>query len=162
MLSFYPWIVYLHLFAAFVYMLVHGVEAAVMWHFSREADPERSLTFFNSLPRLTLLRVVFAWLVISGLVAGFMVPWWRQGWMWTSLAILIVMGVLMNRFGNAYFNQIARTAGGAIHEKNHETNAHTGLEAFHKARRSWHPPGVTVIGLVGLGLILWLMMFKPF
>lgn len=162
MFSFYPWIVYLHLFAAFVYMLVHGVEAAIMWHFSREADPERSLTFFNSLPRLTLLRVIFVWLVVSGLAAGFMLPWWRQGWMWASLGILILMGVLMNRFGNAYFDLIARTAGGAIHEKNHETNHQAGMQAFQKARRSWHPIGVTAIGLVGLGLILWLMMFKPF
>lgn len=162
MLSFYPWIVYLHLLAAFVYMLVHGVEAAVMWHFRRESDPERSLTFFNSLPRLTLLRVIFVWLLVSGLAAGFMLPWWRQGWMWASLGILILMGVLMNRFGNAYFDLIARTAGGAIHEKNHETSNHTGMQAFQKARHAWHPIGVTAIGLVGLGLILWLMMFKPF
>jgi len=36
------------------------------------------------------------------------------------------------------------------------------LKEFEKARTAPHPVVVSVVGLVGLVIILWLMTFKPF
>ena len=162
MIAWYPWIIFVHLFVALLYMLLHGVEAAAMWQLRSEPDPQRSITFFSMRPSLILLRVVFGLLVLTGLVAGLVLPWWKQGWMWTSLGILILLGVIMNRLGKGYFDLIARTAADALHERTRGGASTTAAQAFEAARRSWQPIAATAAGLVGLALILWLMMFKPF
>ena len=158
----YPWLVFLHVLAGFVYILTHGVQAGVMWQLRGEAEPERSLTLISAMPRLTVLRIVLVVLLASGLIAGFMIPWWRQGWMWISFAVLAIEGVLMNRFGNAYFDLLVGSARQAVEDRKNILADSSSLERFHAARASWHPVGVTILGLVGLAVILWLMMFKPF
>ena len=154
----YRWVVFMHLFATFAFLLAHGVQAAVMLKFRREADPEHSLALFNVLPSLHLLRLLTALIVITGLVAGFTVNWWRQGWMWVSLAILVAIAVLMSRYGSGYFTLIADAASRAV-EAGKRGPA---LDEFAAVRGAWHPIGMTVFGMVGLAIILWLMMFKPF
>lgn len=154
----YRWVVFMHLFATFAFLLAHGVQAAVMLKFRREADPERSLALFNVLPSLHLLRILVALGVITGLVAGFMTNWWRQGWMWASLVVLVVITVLMSRYGSGYFGLIQQAAARAIEEG----KGGPALDEFTAVRGAWHPIGMTVFGMVGLAIILWLMMFKPF
>ena len=133
-----------------------------MWQLRGEADPERSLILISAMPRLTVLRIILVVLLGTGLITGFMVPWWRQGWMWTAIGVLAIIGVVMNRFGNAYFDQLVVSARRAVEDQKNILADSSSLEAFHAARTAWHPLGVTIIGLVGLAVILWLMMFKPF
>ena len=82
--------------------------------------------------------------------------------MWTAIVVLAVVGVLMNRFGNAYFDLLVVTARRAVEDRKNILADFSSLEAFHAARAAWYPVGVTVIGMVGLAAILWLMMFTPF
>jgi len=154
----YPWIVFLHVFSAFVYMLAHGVQAAVMLKLRSEADPERSLTLFNVLDGTRVQRFTLALVVVTGLVAGFLRPWWRHGWMWTALALLVVITVLMRQFGGGYYDLVQGAAKRAVAEQQSQES----LEAFAAARASWYPIGVTVIGIGGLAAIVWLMVLKPF
>jgi len=171
----YRWIVYLHVFAAFAFMLVHGVYATVMWKLRAEADPERSLTLFNAVPSLRLQRFLLALVVITGLIAGLIRPWWsqgwawglirswwREGWMWTSLVLLIVITIVMRRYGAGYFTLVSRAAMRAIEERKSASALSADPDKFAAARATWHPIGLTVLGMAGLALILWLMMFKPF
>ncbi|MCZ7545963.1 MAG: hypothetical protein M5R40_21660 [Anaerolineae bacterium] len=154
----YRWVVFMHIAATFGFLLAHGVQAAVMLKFRVEADPERSLTLFNVLPRLRLVRLTTVLIVITGLIAGFMLNWWRQGWLWASLALLIVITVLMARYGSGYFGMIAGSAARAVEAGKRGPD----MDAFNAARTAWHPIGMTVVGVGGFAVILWLMMFKPF
>jgi len=159
----YRWIVFLHVFSAFAWLLVHGVYAAVMLKFRGEADPERSLTFFNALPNsMRLGRFLLALVVIIGLIAGFMQTWWKQGWMWAAVALLAVISIVMNRYGAGYFDVIEKAAMRAVEQRKNQSAPPTDPDAFAAARVAWRPIGMTVVGLVGLAVILWLMMFKPF
>ena len=125
-----------------------------MWQLRGEADPERSLILISAMPRLTVLRIILVVLLGTGLITGFMVPWWRQGWMWTAIGVLAIIGVVMNRFGNAYFDQLVVSARRAVEDQKNILADSSSLEAFNGARTAWHPVGVSVIGLVGLAAIL--------
>ena len=158
----YEWVIYAHVAAVLAFMLAHGIHMTAMWATRRERDPERMLTFFNDLPTTTGLRVLLAVVVVSGATAGFMGSWWGSGWIWTSLALLALIAVVMWRFGGGFFGLVQVAAEAAVAARTADPSNRGPLDAYDAARRSWHTPGVSVIGLGGLAVILWLMMFKPF
>jgi hypothetical protein len=153
----YRWIIFLHQFAVLAFMIAHGVQAAVMLRMRAEADPSRNLALFAVLPSLRLLRLLLAAVIVTGLISGFMLPWWQQGWVWASLVLLAVITLAMRQFGSGYFSSVARAASRALTETNQPS-----LDAFAVARGTWHPLGTTAIGMGGIAIILWLMMVKPF
>jgi hypothetical protein len=158
----YQWVVFLHVASVLAFMLAHGVHVTAMWAFRREPDPERAMTFFNDLPTTMGLRVLLAAVVVSGAWAGVAGSWWASGWMWTSLILLAVIAVAMWRFGGGYFGLVQAAAEAAIAVRSADP-ANPGPQAeFDATRRSWHTVGMTALGLGGLAVILWLMMFKPF
>jgi hypothetical protein len=158
----YPWIVFVHVASVLAFMLAHGIHVTVMWAMRAEPDPERSMTFFNDLPKATGLRVLLALVVVTGATAGFMGSWWSSGWIWASLALLAVIAVGMWRFGGEYFSLVEEAALAAIAARNTNPANAAPQAAFDAARRSWHTIGMSILGLGGLAVILWLMMFKPF
>lgn len=158
----YNWLVFLHIFFAFTFMLAHGVHAAAMLAFRNEKDPERALTFFNIVPELHLVRILMVSLGVSGFLAAFITPWWHQGWVWASAIVFLVISFLMYRYGAGYFNLIEGAAERLIEAKKSNTEIEAALKAFEAARTARHPIIVSIIGLAGLAIILWLMRFKPF
>ena len=158
----YQWVVFVHVASVITFMLAHGVHVAAMWAMRGEPDPERMLTFFNIVPTATVLRILLAILVLSGALAGFMGGWWSSGWIWTSLALLAAIAVTMWRYGGGYFGQLQEAAEAAIEARTSDPSNPAPGAAYDVARRAWEPIGLTVIGFGGVGVILWLMMFKPF
>ena len=158
----YQWIVFAHVASVLAFMLAHGVHMTAMWAMRGETDPERMLTFFNFLPTARGLRVLLAIVVLSGATAGFMGSWLASGWLWTSLALLAVIAVAMWRLGGEYFSLVEEAAGAAVAARIADPSNRGPQDAYAAARRSWQTPALSVIGLGGLAVILWLMMFKPF
>ncbi len=158
----HEWLVFLHVAAVLGFMLAHGVQVTAMWKMRWEPDPEQNLTLLNVLPGLTLVRVMLAAVVISGLLVAFTGSWWDAGWLWLSLLILAVVAVAMWRYGGGYYGLIQDAATKALEARDDPASQPAAQQTFDAARRSWHPMGMTVIGLGGVGVILWLMMFKPF
>ncbi|MEX2547248.1 MAG: hypothetical protein WD830_05600 [Chloroflexota bacterium] len=78
-----------------------------------------------------------------------------------SLILLAVIWVTMWRWGAAYYNLMQDTAERAIAAKDTVDGAAT-LAEFERARLAWHPFAMTIVGLVGVAVILWLMIFRPF
>jgi hypothetical protein len=76
-------------------MLAHGVHAAAMLKFRSEPDPEQSLTFFNIVPQITLVRYLTVAMGAFGVTAAFVTPWWRQGWTCASAGIFAIILWLM-------------------------------------------------------------------
>ena len=157
----YEWVLFVHIASILAFMLAHGVYVNAMWAMRGEADPEQMLTFFNIVPPVTMLRVILAVVVLSGGVAGFMGDWWGSAWIWISLGLLVVISVLMWLWGGPYFGDLQQAAEAAIAARGEPDNT-TAQAAYDTVRHGWRVPAVSVVGLGGTAVILWLMMFKPF
>lgn len=126
------------------------------------ARPERGLTLFNGVPEITLTRILVSAVIATGLLAGVVGGWWRQWWMWLAFVLLLGIWAAMYRWSGPFFNLVQGAAERAIEERASGSSATTAMEAYDVARRAWHPLGMTAIGVGGLAIILWLMIFKPF
>jgi hypothetical protein len=155
----YPWLVFLHVAGALGFMFGHGVTSVVTILMRQEKDPERVKTYLR-LARNTLVLgisyVSMALLLITGIWAGFNGGWWRSWWIWISLALLVVIILCMGFLGRSYFDRVSAALG---IEPVGEPVSQEELEAT--LAKS---PAVVlvVVGLGGIAVILWLMMFKPF
>lgn len=158
----YNWLVFLHVFFALAFMLAHGVHATEVLSFRNEKDPERILAFFSMVPKTTLIRVLTVLMGVSGFIAAFITPWWRQGWVWTSAVVFLIISYIMYRYGGDYIGSTLDAAEHLIEARKTNTDVETALREFDEARTAPHPIVVSIVGMVGLAIILWLMRFKPF
>ncbi|MGH2581708.1 MAG: hypothetical protein ACRDFQ_02275 [Anaerolineales bacterium] len=162
----YPWIVFLHVFSGFVFFLSHGASAFVLMKMRTEKDPER-------LKALLDLRAYaerwMGWsagiLFLSGIVAGFMGRWWGTGWIWVSLVLLVLISFAMTFMGRFYFERVRKALGlesWAPGTKRGEITKPASAAELAAVLEAGNPGLVAGIGLLGLAIIVWLMMFKPF
>ena len=159
----HAWLLFLHIVAVLAFVLAHGIHASIMWRMRGESDPETCLSLFNGVPQTTMVRVLGLAVISTGLLAGFTSTWWQQWWMWLSLTLLVVIWVAMWRWGGSYFGAIEQTGTRALETRQAGgPEATVALEAFHRTRTGWQPAGMMIIGLGGLAMIAWLMVFKPF
>lgn len=158
------WVLYLHLLSVLLFMLAHGVHVQVMWRLRTTDDPDKSLTLFESLPDLLVMRVLLAGVVVTGFVSAFLIPaFFGQWWMWISLAILLGITLVMRRWGGAYYGVVEDAATRAIEARRAPDADGSAVAArFATERATWHFAGVSAIGIGGVAVILWLMVFKPF
>ncbi len=157
----YQWLLFLHIGAVLTFMLAHGVQVMVTWKKRWEPDPARNLALFDALPSVWPLRLATVALVISGFLLVFFLGIWTRAWVWLSLALLGAIWLTMWRWGAAYYNLMQDTAERAIAAKDTMDEAAT-LAEFENARLAWHPLAMTIVGIGGVAVILWLMIFKPF
>ena len=154
------WLLYLHVASVLGFMLVHGASVQVMWKLRWEPDPERSLHLFDPLSDVRPLRALLVAVIVTGLASGWVGGWWRQWWPWLSLVVLGVIAWAMYRYGAGFYGLIEGAATDAVAARG-GPDAAAKQAAFEVARRAWHPIGMTVVGLGGVAVILWLMLFKP-
>lgn len=157
------WLAFLHVGAVLAFVMAHGIHATIMWRMRGQPDPETCRSLFNGLPTTRLVRILAVAVIATGLLAGFVTDWWQEWWMWLSLVILLAIWLAMWRWGGSYFGAISETADAAA-EAQASGSAELGpaLAAFERARLGWQPPVLMAIGIGGLGVIAWLMVFKPF
>ena len=158
----YNWLVFLHILFAFLFMLGHGAHAAAMLKFRGEPDPEKSLTFFSNVPDIKYVRCFYIAMGVFGFAAAFITPWWKQVWPWASAVIFAIISWVMYKYGAGYYGIIFDASNRLIEAKKTNTNFETAQKEFDHARNAPHAMIVSVVGLVGLAVILWLMRFKPF
>jgi hypothetical protein len=103
-------------------------------------------------------------LFVSGLIAAFMGRWWGQGWIWTSLAILIGMSIYMGWSSRAHYHKLRKALGMPYFEGRGDQPAIEAAseEEILAVQAKLRPVPLAVLGLGGTLVILWLMMFKPF
>ncbi len=79
--------------------------------------------------------------------------------MWSALGVMVVIWVVMRRIGSQYLYAVDAITDRALKHKADES----ALDLFRtelKARRE--PEILTATSVIGMLIILWLMMFKPF
>ena len=151
---------FLHVLSAMAYFLFHGAVASVTFAIRREPGPTR-IEVLSSVMDFAYAGAPIAGvvLVLTGIIMGFLGRWWGDRWLWTSLGLLLTIGILMNRLGKAYLTEgFARAR-----EPNPQIRpqAKVGISGGVRAI-FFNPMFFTLTGLIGLAIILWLMMFKPF
>ncbi|MGZ6321921.1 MAG: hypothetical protein ACXWQR_21780 [Ktedonobacterales bacterium] len=157
----YQWLVFLHVVGVFGFLLAHGASAMVSFRLRGERDVNaiRALLYLSS----SALMVAFYSLIVllvGGVGAGFAGHWWSRGWIWTVLGVFVVVWGLMSAFSGRTMRQ-ARLAVGFTGPGRPMKEPGT-PEQIAAALAVTNPWLGLLTGGVGLLVILWLMMFKPF
>ncbi|MBI3913367.1 MAG: hypothetical protein HY327_04170 [Chloroflexi bacterium] len=159
------WLIYLHILFAFFFLLSHGGSVAVAFQVRKEKSLERTRALLElSTSSYTVMYVGLLGLLITGIVAGFVRDAWGHGWIWASLALLIVVAALMFYRGSSYYGKLRQAAGMEWFDGRKTQPAIAPAREADRAAllNSRMPEETTAIGGIGLALILWLMMFRPF
>ena len=162
----YQIVVFLHVVFVFGYLLAHGVSAAVAFALKKERDLNRvrALLDLSAASYPAMLWTLLA-IVVFGLAAAFLnMVWWRMGWIWVSIVVLVVIVVLMAIHGSAVFGEIRKAVGLPYMVKGKPFPAEPvkSDEEIHAALAKVNPTLLLVIGYGGFAVIAWLMRFKPF
>lgn len=137
----YNGLLFLHIAGLGLFLVGHGY--AGITALTRNSALLRSQLLVDRFAMPGLLLVV-----VTGIALGFMGGWWRAGWLWTAIVILVVVSVGMGFMSVPYHR--ARKAQIAGDE--------AGTAVYARAR----PDVLAWMGSVALFLIIFLMILKPF
>jgi hypothetical protein len=164
-MEWYPWVVFVHVAAAFLFVMGHGVSMWTSDQIRRERDPTRIRALLEVSTRsLGLVYSSLVTLLIAGIVAAVMGGHFSRGWPWAAIAVLVAIIVLMYGLASRYYGRIREAVGIRSYQTPKDapnpTPATAGeLAALVDSRR---PDVIGLVGIIGLLILLWLMMFKPF
>lgn len=164
--GFHRWIVFAHIVGVFLFLLAHGVSAGVLFRLRAERDPTAVRTLLDLSARsFGVMGIGFLLWFFGGVLAGFSGNFWTaegHRWIWASLAVAIVVTGLMTPMAAFYLNRVREAVG--IDPKTREVRADMVVDAavLDAAIMSGRPLLVAAIGLGGVVVLAWLMMFKPF
>jgi MFS family permease len=162
----YDWLIFLHVLSALTFMLAHGASAAVMFRVRAEREPSRIHALLDLSQTVgSLMGLTGLALFLTGLIGGFMGQWWNRGWIWASLALLIGLSIVMGSLGRTYFDRVRHALGLAtVDDQKKKVAPPPALPAAELSAvlNAGQPRLLAAVGVGGLALLTWLMMFKPF
>jgi hypothetical protein len=162
---FHGWIVFLHIVGVLLFVLAHGVSVAVLLKMRTERDPVALRSLLDlSRSSLNVAGIGFLLWFVGGIVAGFSGSWWTSGqwWIWLSLVVAIVITGLMTPLGRFYFNRVRTALGVDPKTGRFDPQIQVDGTAVEAAITSGQPTILASVGIIGLVVLLWLMVAKPF
>jgi uncharacterized protein YneF (UPF0154 family) len=154
--TFYGWLVFVHVLGAFLFVLFHGASAGVVLRIRRETDIGRVRTLLDlSMSMVGLFYISLLLMLVGGIWAGIEGRWFTNGqlWLWVAIGVLLLVGVAMYVFISRHFYAWRKALDG-----DPPTDDATLLAQIQNPQPLWG----ALIGLIGLVVIVWLMVFKPF
>jgi hypothetical protein len=168
---FYPWVVFAHVASVFGFLLAHGVSTGVLFKLRGERKVERVRALLDLSKASIAWTYAFLVLIgVTGFAAAYISDWWRHVWVWASAALLILIALAMDWIGDPYYDRL-RVAVGLEEPKTKKgapapsvplPDSPAGEEELLRLLRSPRPGILALVGIVGLAIILWLMVLKPF
>jgi hypothetical protein len=158
-------LVFLHVFSVLVFVLFHGISLGVALRLRRERDESRVRTLLElSSGYLSAAGVGLVGILLTGILAGIAAGWWTTGrlWIWVSLVLFIAIGIAMGPLGRGHLDRIRTALGMPTAYGQLRDPSAAGTTDIGELLASRRPMIAAVVGLGGLTLILYLMMFKPF
>lgn len=159
------WITFAHVLGTFMFVAGHGVSMFVVFQVRRERDRTRLAALLDlSGWSLGVAGIGLLILFVSGILAGIVLGSWGKWWIWIALALFIVISAVMTPVGGSYLRglrlAIGQRPGNAKAGDPDPVPASDGeLAALQASNR---PEMLLLLGAGGFGVILWLMMFRPF
>jgi hypothetical protein len=163
-MDFYPWIVFLHVLGAFGFVMGHGASAFVSVQLREERDRDRIAALLNlSRQSLGMTYGSLLLLILAGVAAGFAGDWWGADWLWAAIVLLVLMLVVMYAMATPYYKAVRDAAGiRPIHAPESAPVPDPSPQQLDALLTSSRPMQIMGIGGIGLLLIIWLMVVKPF
>jgi len=165
MLALVPWLAFLHILSALTFFLAHGTSVAMAFKIRSETDFARIRAMLD-LSASTIGVVFGSFLVmgLTGLVMPFILKLWGQGWIWTSIVLLVLVTAQMGLMNEKRYKTLRKLVGLPYMQGNKELPAEEPasqqeVEAHLKKLRVEE---LVVVGYVIPMIVLWLMVFKPF
>ena len=157
-------LIFLHVSFVMLFVLVHGASAVIAFRLRSERDPARVAALLDA-SRLA----VNSWVMILGLLGflvtgiwlGFIGGYWGKLWLWLSIVVLVIVVAGMTPMGALKLRR-ARVAYGLETGRDKEPPAPADLTAAEQELRSWNPVPLAALGGIGLLVVLYLMVVKPF
>jgi len=159
----YAWWVYLHIVGAFAFAFGHGASALAAFRIRATRDPAQVRTLLDvSSMSLGVTYVGLLLLLIGGIAAGLAGDHFSSGWIWAAIVILVVIIIAMYAMATPFYGQLRVAAGVRAKNPKVDPNPVVDQAAIDTLAGSSRPIVLLGIGGVGLILILWLMVIKPF
>ncbi len=162
----YRWIVFVHVGAALVFMLAHGASASVAFRLRRERDVARLGALLDlSGASYWAMSLSFVAILATGITLGLMVEWWRTAWFWTSLVLFFAITFVMTPLVAIPYNKVRVALGLDLPMGRKWKGPAEELpqpEDVDELLDSSRPMVVAAVGVIGILIILWLMILKPF
>jgi uncharacterized membrane protein len=154
----YQWVKFIHVASAIAFVGVHGASIVVLYAVRRERDRQHLLAVLDFSSRtVTATYASLVAVVGTGFWLGFeRDTFFGEGWFWLSLVLLALTTVLMWAVAKPFTRRI-RTAC----EVRPSGVPRTSDEELSEILRSPKTHLITLIGVVGLGSIIYLMLFQP-
>jgi len=164
-MEWYPWVVFVHVAAAFLFFMGHG---ASMWssdqiRYERDVDRIKVLLVMSS-RSLSMVYASLVTLLVAGIVAGIMGGHFSRGWIWAAIVVLVLIIALMYGLATPYYTRVRAAVG--LRPRGYAKDAPDPtplpadeLAALVNSRRADY---IGLVGVIGLLILIWLMMFKPF
>lgn len=158
----YPWLVVIHILAAFAFAMAHGVSAFTLYRVKAERDRERLAAILDLSSRaLGIATISLLVVLVAGIWAGIDQGYFGKAWIWASIVVLVVVGGAMTPMAGIPMNKIRRALGMPI-RGDKEPPAPLPDSEVAALQAGLQPHLVSAIGLVGLAVLVALMSLKPF
>jgi hypothetical protein len=165
---YYVWLKLLHVLGALGLVLAHGASAAVTFKLRGERDRVRIGALVDlSNAYLNAFYLAFAVVFIAGILTGISGAFWTSGqlWIWVALVVFVAIVVAMYALAVPHFQELRHALGVRTFQ-----DIRKGLDAPPPASdaeliqllRSNRPIWVAAVGLIGIVLLVYLMVVKPF
>lgn len=164
-MDWYPWIKLLHVIGAFGFVLAHGASAFAAMRIRDEREPGRVAALLDlSGTSLGLMYISLMVLLAAGVAAGFVGAFWGRAWIWVAIAVLVIVVVAMYPLGSQHYAKVRRAVGQKAYSDPKDAPPPALLAPDELAALLASPRPFILAGLGGIGLvvILWLMVVKPF
>ena len=165
LLKLIPWLVFLHILSALTFFLAHGASIAMAFKVRSETDFARIRAMLDlSVSTIMVMFVSFFAMGLTGLTMPFILKLWGEGWIWTSIVLMVIVVVQMGFMNEKRYKILRKLVGLPYMQGSKEFPAEppasqADVEAQLKKMK------VTDLVIVGYGIpvvVLWLMVFKPF
>ena len=160
----YGFVVLLHVLGAFAFVAAHGVSMIAAFQLRGERDRQRQAQLLGmSGLAVGLMYIGLGTLLVAGIIAGFMGGHWGRAWIWASLVTLVVVIAVMYTVATPFYGRMRAAAGVPGSEqmaaKLKPPPSPADLDALVTSNR---PLLLALVGGIGLVVIVWLMLAKPF
>jgi hypothetical protein len=158
----YPWLVVIHIVAAFVFVMAHGVSVYAIYRARSEPDRARLAVVMDlSGSTLGLAGIALLVILIAGIAGGIMQGYFSRAWIWLSIVVLVLIGGAMTPLAAIPMNKIRRALGLPVRGDKAPPIAADDAELA-ALQASLRPQLVATIGGGGLVVLVALMSLKPF
>jgi hypothetical protein len=165
MLALIPWLIFLHTLSAFTFFLAHGVSTAMAFRLRSETDIARIRALLDlSASTIEVMFVSFLAMGLTGLIMPFILKIWNNGWIWASIALMVIVFIQMVSINNERYKHLRKMVGlpYMIGGKEFPAEPPASQADVETHINTMNVNELIIVGYVIPMIVLWLMVFKPF